>query len=151
MNYWLMKSEESDYSIDDLKRDKKASWDGVRNYQARNYMRDDMRVGDTVFFYHSNGKPSAIVGLAKVYKEAHPDMTAFDKRDSHFDPKSKKDSPTWFLVDIQFVKKFTEPLSLTALRADKKLEGMLLLQKGQRLSVMPVSQKHGKYLEKIAQ
>lgn len=144
-----MKSEPNDYSIDDLASEKKASWDGVRNYQARNFMRDDMRVGDKVFFYHSNANPPAIVGLAAVCRESHPDITAFDKNDSHFDPKSKKGNPTWFLVDIQFVKKYKAPVTLTELKSDKKLQGMRLLQRGQRLSVMPIEEKYGKYLETL--
>lgn len=149
MAYWLMKSEPGCYSIDDLKRDKRTEWDGVRNYQARNFMRDDIKKGDKVFFYHSNANPPAIAGLAKVVKESHPDMSAFDKKDDHYDPKSKKDSPTWYLVDIAFVKKYKEELPLIEIKRDPRLKGMLLTQPGQRLSVMPVSDTHGKYLEKI--
>ncbi len=142
MNYWLIKSEPSVYSIDDLARDGKTMWDGVRNYQARNFMRDQMQIGDLVFFYHSNAEPSGIAGIAKVASKAYPDSTAFDKKDVHFDPKSKKDSPTWYLVDVAFVKKFKEILSLEQIKKIKGLEGMLLLQKGSRLSVQPVLQKH---------
>ena len=142
MRYWLMKSEPSVYSIDDLLRDGKTMWDGVRNYQARNFMRDQMKVGDQVFFYHSNAEPSGIAGIAKVAGQSYPDPTAFDKKDVHFDPKSKKDSPTWYLVDLVFFKKFKKCLSLEELKKMKSLEGMLLLQKGSRLSVQPVSEKH---------
>ena len=144
MQYWLMKSEPESYSIDDLKNDKKTAWDGVRNYQARNFMRDEIKVGDTVFFYHSSTEITGIYGLAEVCSAPHPDETAFDKKDSHFDPKSKKESPTWILVDIKFKKKFKEPITLTEMKLDKKLEGMRLLAKGNRLSVFPVEEKHGK-------
>ncbi len=144
MQYWLMKSEPSVYSIDDLARDGKTMWDGVRNYQARNFMRDQMKAGDQVFFYHSNAEPSGIAGIAKVEGKAYPDPTAFDKKDVHFDPKSKKDSPTWYLVDLAFVKKFKKILSLEELKKIKGLDGMLLLQKGSRLSVQPVLEKHWK-------
>lgn len=149
MQYWLMKSEPDVYSIDDLARDGKTMWDGVRNYQARNFMRDKMRVGDLVFFYHSNAEPSGIAGIAKVAVKSYPDPTAFDKKDVHFDPKSKKETPTWYLVDIQFVKKMKEFLPLEKLKAAKSLDGMLLLQKGSRLSVQPVSEKHWKIIQKM--
>ena len=146
MRYWLMKSEPGEYSIDDLKADKKTHWDGVRNYQARNFMRDDMKVGDTVFFYHSNAKPMGIYGTATVCKESYPDFTAFDSKDSHFDPKSKTESPAWFMVDIKFKKKFDEQITLESMKEDKKLEGMRLLARGNRLSVFPVDENHAKRL-----
>ncbi len=146
MQYWLMKSEPDVYSIDDLARDGKTMWDGVRNYQARNFMRDSMQVGDFVFYYHSNAEPSGIAGIAKVAGKAYPDPTAFDKKDVHFDPKSKKDAPTWYLVDLVFVKKFKRFLSLEDLKKTAGLDGMLLLQKGSRLSVQPVSEKHWKLI-----
>lgn len=149
MNYWLMKSEPSDYSIDDLEKDKKTHWDGVRNYQARNFMRDDMKIGDTVFFYHSNTDVLGIYGTATVCKESYPDFTAFDKKDLHFDPKSKKESPTWCMVDIEFKKKFKNPITRDEMKDDKKLEGFRLLARGNRLSVFPVDEKHGKYLETL--
>lgn len=142
MNYWLMKSEPDVYSIDDLARDGKTMWDGVRNYQARNFMRDQMQAGDLVFFYHSNAEPSGIAGIAKVVGKPYPDPTAFDKKDIHFDPKSKKEAPTWYLVDVAFVKKLKRLLALDEIKKIKGLEGMLLLQKGSRLSVQPVSQAH---------
>lgn len=137
-----MKSEPSDYSIDDLKRDKCEPWDGVRNYQARNFMRDEMRVGDGVLFYHSSTDPPGIAGIAKVCSKPYPDKTAFDKSDKHFDPKSKKDDPTWYLVDVCFVKKFKNFISLNELKADPRFEGMMVTKKGSRLSIQPVSKKH---------
>ena len=140
--YWLMKSEPSDYSIDDLKRAKCEPWDGVRNYQARNFMRDEMRVGDGVLFYHSSTDPPGIAGIAKVCSKPYPDKTAFDKSDKHFDPKSKKDDPTWYLVDVCFVKKFKNFISLNELKADPRFEGMMVTKKGSRLSIQPVSKKH---------
>lgn len=146
MQYWLMKSEPSVYSIDDLARDGKTMWDGVRNYQARNFMRDSMQAGDLVFYYHSNAEPSGIAGVAKVAGKAYPDPTAFDKKDVHYDPKSKKESPSWYLVDLSFVKKFKRFLALDEIKKVSGLEGMLLLQKGSRLSVQPVSEKHWEIL-----
>lgn len=142
MNYWLMKSEPDVYSIDDLARDGQTMWDGVRNYQARNFMRDQMKSGDLVFFYHSNADPSGIAGIAKVSGKSYPDPTAFDKKDVHFDPKSKKEKPTWYLVDLVFYKKFKKFIALDELKKMPYLEGMLLLQKGSRLSVQPVTEKH---------
>ena len=150
MNYWLMKSEPDVYSIDDLARDGKTMWDGVRNYQARNFMRDQMKAGDFVFFYYSNAEPSGIAGIAKVAGKPYADPTAFDKKDVHFDSKSKKENPTWFLVDIAFVEKFKNFLSLEELKNIKGLEGMPLLQKGSRLSVQPVPEKHWKLIAEKA-
>ena len=137
-----MKNEPSDYSIDDLKRAKCEPWDGVRNYQARNFMRDEMRVGDGVLFYHSSTDPPGIAGIAKVCSKPYPDKTAFDKSDKHFDPKSKKDDPTWYLVDVCFVKKFKNFISLNELKADPRFEGMMVTKKGSRLSIQSVSKKH---------
>jgi len=148
--YWLLKSEPDSYSIDDLKRDGKTSWDGVRNYQARNFMRDDMKAGDEALFYHSGAEPPGVVGIARVCKEAYPDATAFDKNDSHFDSKSKKESPTWMAVEIEFVKKFLRIVSLDVLKTTKDLEGMAVLQRGQRLSVQPVEAKHFQVIKKLS-
>lgn len=148
--YWLMKSEPSEFSIDDLKKKKREMWDGVRNYQARNFMRDEMRVGDEVLFYHSNANPIGVAGVAKVCSESYPDPTAFDKNDAHYDPKSKKEKPTWFLVDVCFTKKFKAVIPLSALRNDKKLVGMPLLQRGQRLSVQRVDKKHFDHIVNMA-
>ncbi len=136
--YWLMKSEESVYSIDDLKKDKVAYWDGVRNYQARNFMRDEMKIGDKVIFYHSNSKPTAAVGICEVVKEGYPDFTAFDPDDLHYDPKSNKENPTWYMVDVKFVEKFERPVTLAEIKANPKLSEMKLVQRGNRLSVMPI-------------
>lgn len=147
MNYWLLKSEPEVYSIDDLKRDKKTFWDGVRNYQARNFLRDSLKLGDMVLFYHSNADPTGIAGFAKVVKEGYPDPTATDPKHDHFDPKSNPDNPTWYGVDIQFVKKAKRVLPLAELKGIAGLEKMALLQKGQRLSVQPVTAKEFKIIE----
>ncbi|MBH0203735.1 MAG: EVE domain-containing protein [Nitrospira sp.] len=138
--YWLMKSEPSSFSIDDLSRspDQTTCWDGVRNYQARNFMRN-MAVGDHVLFYHSNADPPAIVGIAEVVTTAYPDPTQFDTTDTHYDPESKPSNPRWDMVDIRFVRKLVRPLTLDELRKESTLKGMVLLQKGSRLSVQPVS------------
>ncbi len=150
--YWLMKTEPNAYSIDDLAAEetKTTCWDGVRNYQARNFMRDEMQIGDKVLFYHSNAKPPGVVGVAKVVQESYPDFTAFDPKNKHYDPKSKQDSPTWYMVDIRFEQKFANPIPLDELKAIKALEGMVLLQKGSRLSVQPVSKKHFELIVKRA-
>lgn len=137
--YWLMKSEPDVYSIDDLAKDKKTYWDGVRNYQARNFMRDKMQDGDQVFFYHSNAELTGIAGIAEVSGKSYPDPSQFDPKDDHYDPDSKKDNPAWYVVDLKFVKKFKEVVPLEQLRKTKGLEKMPLLQRGQRLSVQPVS------------
>ena len=150
MAYWLMKSEPDVYGIDDLKSDKKTSWDGVRNYQARNFMRDEMKVGDKVFFYHSNAKPVGIVGIAKVVKAAYPDHTQFDKKSKYFDEKATEEKPRWMMVDIGFVEKFSEVLTLDELKTVKAIEKMPLLQRGQRLSVQPVGDKEWKLVAKMA-
>lgn len=145
MNYWLIKSEADCYSIDDLKREKRTPWGGVRNYQARNFMRDDMRVGDLALFYHSNGIPSApsgVYGIAKVVSKAHADLTALDPKDEHFDPKTTKEKPIWECVDFAFVKKFKRSVSLGEIKIDPKLSGILVTKPGQRLSIMPVSSSH---------
>lgn len=152
-NYWLVKSEPDVFSISDLEAAPKKTtcWDGVRNYQARNTMRDQMKIGDLVFFYHSNAEPSAIAGIAEVVKEGYPDHTAFDPKDGHFDPKSKKDSPTWYMVDIKHVKTFKKPISLDDLRPVKGLEDMVLLQKGSRLSVQPVTEKQWEVIVRLSE
>jgi len=139
--YWLIKSEPDVYSIDDLKKDKKTHWDGVRNYQARNFMRDEMKKGDKVIFYHSNTEPPAAVGICEVVKEGYPDFTAFDPDDKHYDPKSKKDNPTWIMVDVKFVEKFKKEVPLDVIKENQKLKDMKLIQRGNRLSVMPVTKK----------
>lgn len=152
-----MKSEADCYSLDDLKRDKQTSWGGVRNYQARNFMMCDMSVGDVVFFYYSGGTkelPAGIYGLATVSKLAHPDITQFDKSDDHYDPKAIKESlarpgsgrAIWYCVDIKFVKKFKNPMTLAEIKFDPNLTGIMVAQTGSRLSIQPVSQNHGEYL-----
>lgn len=137
--YWLMKTEPGAFSIDDLAAspDQTTPWDGVRNYQARNFMRDEMRLGDRVLFYHSVKSPG-IVGEAEVVRESYPDFTAWDPEDSHFDPRSTPEKPLWFMVDIRLVQIFSAPLPLKFLRTVSGLEGMELLRKGSRLSVQPV-------------
>jgi len=137
--YWLMKCEPAAYTIDDLARDGRTSWEGVRNYQARNFMRDDMRPGDGVLFYASNANPSGVTGLATIACAAYPDQFAFKKGHKYFDPASHPDAPTWFMVDIEFVERFPQVLSLETLKATKGLEKMMLTQKGSRLSVQPVT------------
>jgi predicted RNA-binding protein with PUA-like domain len=141
--YWLVKSEPDVFSFDDLLAcpRRTTGWDGVRNYQARNFLRDGMKKGDLVFFYHSSTEPAAIVGVAEVAREGYPDPTALDPKDSHFDPKSKPESPTWIMVDLRAVEKLAHPITLAELRGVKGLEKMTLLQKGSRLSVQPVSPK----------
>ncbi|VAX23571.1 Protein of unknown function DUF55 [hydrothermal vent metagenome] len=139
--YWLVKSEPNAYSIDDLVKDKRTYWDGVRNYQARNFMRDDMKKGDPVLFYHSNAEPTAVVGVCEVVKEGYPDFTAFDPEAKHFDPKSKEDNPTWMMVDIKLIKKFKRPVTLREIKEHPKLQNMRLVQRGNRLSVMPIEKK----------
>ncbi len=149
MNYWLMKSEGDCYSIDDLKRDKKTSWGGVRNYQARNFMMRDMQKGDLVLFYHSNSKPSGVYGIAKVVSAAHPDETQFDTKDEHCDPKATREKPIWYCVDVAFIEKFKNPVSLDAMKFDPKLEGMLVRARGSHLSIQPVSEKHFRYTTEV--
>ena len=146
--YWLMKSEPDAYSIDQLKSDKTTLWDGIRNYQARNFMMNDMKVGDKVLFYHSNAKPPGVVGLATVSKPAQPDPSQFDKKSKYFAPKSKKEDPRWHCVEVKFQKKFKDMLSLDWLKAEKKLEEMLVIKRGQRLSIQPVEKSHYDYIVK---
>ena len=143
MKYWLFKSEPEEFGIDDLKkkRSKTEHWDGVRNYQARNFMRDDMKIGDLGFFYHSNCDVPGIVGIVEVVKEGYVDHTAFDPDDKHYDPKSDPEKPRWFMVDVKFVERFPDTISLQQLKTNPKLADMRLVQKGNRLSVMPVEKK----------
>ena len=142
MACWLMKSEPDAYSIDELEKDGREMWDGIRNYQARNMMRDDMRIGDDVFFYHSNCKEPAIVGLARVASEPYPDPTQFDPDEKYYDPKSEVGNPRWILVDVEFVRKLARPITLAELKAHPGLDDMILTRKGNRLSIMPVSDDH---------
>ena len=139
MRYWLMKCEPAAYTIDDLARDKTTSWEGVRNFQARNFMRDQMEVGDPVLFYASNADPSGVTGLAKIARAGYPDAFAWKKGHKYFDEGSSKDKPTWYTVDIEFVERFPDVLSLETLKGTKGLEEMMVTQKGSRLSVQPVT------------
>lgn len=140
--FWLMKTEPEVYSIDDLARDRRTGWEGVRNYQARNFMRDSMRVGDLVLFYHSNAEPSGIAGVASICGPAIPDPTAFEAKSEYFDPKSDRSEPTWLMAQVEFVERFPTVLPLEAIRAERGFEGLALLARGQRLSVQPVSRAH---------
>lgn len=147
--YWLMKSEPMCFSIDDLKKQKQSPWDGVRNYQARNFMRDQMKIGDRILFYHSNANPPGVAGIAKVCSKPYPDFTALDPKEQHYDPKASDENPIWMMVDVCFVKKFDRLVPLKELRENKKLLEMPLLQKGCRLSVMPISKEHFEIIEKM--
>ena len=148
---WLMKSEPNSYSIEDLKRDKTAFWDGVRNYQARNFMMRDMRKGDKALFYHSSAKPSGVAGLAVVCKTARADKTALDKASQYYDPKATEQNPRWFAVTVQFIKAFKKIIPIQDLRKEKALQNMALLKKGQRLSILPVTKKEYEHIEQMSQ
>ncbi|MGB5210122.1 MAG: EVE domain-containing protein [Gammaproteobacteria bacterium] len=153
MNYWLFKSEPSEFSIDDLanKKGRREHWDGVRNYQARNFMRDKMRIGDLGFFYHSSCAQPAIVGIVRVVREAYPDHTAFDPTDKHFDEKSDPDAPRWFMVDVEFVEKLKQPITLQTLKACKNsaMSDFALTRRGNRLSIMPVTKQQWKFISEL--
>lgn len=151
MRYWLMKSEPDCFSIDHLAKEPKKTtcWSGVRNYQARNFMKE-MQLGDQVFFYHSNTEPPSIAGIAEVVKTAYPDHTALDPKDDHYDPKATPTKPIWEMVDIKFVRKYAVSLSLSDLRELAALEKMELLRRGSRLSVQPVTAVEWKAIEKLA-
>ena len=140
--YWLFKSEPTAYSFADLlnEPDRTAEWDGVRNYQVRNFMRDDMKVGDGVLFYHSSAKPLAVIGTALIVGEAYPDSTAWDSAEKHYDPKSTPDNSIWLMVDIQAEKEFARPVTLDEIKQSPKLQDMLLVRRGMRLSIQPVTQ-----------
>jgi len=146
MNYWLMKSEPDVFGIDDLKEVKVEPWDGVRNYQARNMMRDDMKKGDLVFFYHSNTDVPGIVGIMEVVNEGYPDHTAFDPEAKYYDPKSDPDNPRWYMVDVKFKKKLKRTISLAELKETAEIEDMPLVRKGNRLSIMPVTKQQWDFI-----
>jgi len=148
MAYWLVKTEPYVYSIDDLKRDKVTEWTGVRNYQARNFLKQ-MAVGDSVLVYHSNAEPPGVVGVASVKTVAAPDPTQFDTTSEYFDPAASKDCPRWFCPKLAFHTKLAQMVTLDALRQSRALEGLVLLQRGSRLSVVPVSEKHYRAIEKM--
>jgi predicted RNA-binding protein with PUA-like domain len=137
--HWLMKCEPAAYTIDDLKRDRVTSWEGVRNYQARNFMRDRMQVGDEVLFYASNAEPSGVTGLARIARAGYPDHYAWKAGHKYYDPDSDKGEPVWYMVDVEFVERFPAVVSLDTLRKTKGLEQMMVLKKGSRLSVQPVA------------
>lgn len=150
MQYWLMKTEPSTFSIDDLARapGRKTSWDGVRNFQARNMLRDRMRRGDQVLVYHSSCEVPGVAGLAEVVREGHPDTTAFDRKHHHYDPDSDPREPRWFMVDVKLKRRLKRVIPLEELRAHaaKELKGMVLLRRGNRLSVMPVDAEHFRFI-----
>ena len=147
MNHWLIKSEPDVYSIGDLRRDGRTCWEGVRNYQARNFMRDGMKKGDRVLFYHSNAEPPGAAGICRIVKECYPDFTAWDKKNVHYDPRSPKEKPVWMMVDVEFVEAFSRLVPLDELKKNPKLKGMMVTRAGMRLSVQPVDEEH--FLEVI--
>ena len=150
MRYWLIKSEPTTYSIDDLQRCKRDHWEGVRNYQARNFMRDEMKLGDLALFYHSNATPPGVVGIARVCKESHPDFTAWDPNSKYFDPKSSPENPRWMMVDVEFIEKFPRLVPLEELRSFPELKDMMLLQKGSRLSVQKVTESEFSFIKNLS-
>jgi predicted RNA-binding protein with PUA-like domain len=152
MKYWLFKTEPDCYSIDSLAGEKKKTghWDGVRNYQARNFLRDEIKKGDRVLVYHSSCDPPGVAGTAVVATDGYPDFTAFDPNHEHYDPKSRHEEPRWFMVDITLDQKFTELIPLTDLRGEKVLKEMEVLRKGSRLSVQPVRKKEFDHILKMA-
>ena len=149
MNYWLMKSEPDVYSIHDLasEPDQTDYWDGIRNYQVRNFIRDDMKVGDRAFFYHSQCKVPGIVGTMRIVREAYPDHTAFDETEKYFDPKSDPDNPRWLMFDVQLDTIFPDIISLAELRQQEQLAEMRVVQKGNRLSITPVTEEQWNYIQ----
>ncbi len=149
MAYWLFKSEPNTYSYDDLVRDGPSEWDGVRNFQARNFLRDEIKEGDGVLFYYSNAKPLVIVGTAVVTRSGYPDSTAWDPDSDHPDPKSTPDKPLWYMVDIKAGERFPEPLMVDRMRAEPGLAGMLVLKRGMRLSVQPVTAEEWELVVKL--
>jgi predicted RNA-binding protein with PUA-like domain len=150
MNYWLIKSEPDDFGIDDLQRKGVEPWTGVRNYQARNYMRDSMKKGDLALFYHSNISPAGVVGLAEIGSDPYADPTQFDSHSEYFDPKSSPDAPRWQLVDMHFREKFPRMVTLDEMRTDSALEGLLVTKRGMRLSVQPVTKEHFEHIVALA-
>lgn len=150
--YWLFKSEPDCYSIDDLAKlpDKTDHWDGVRNYQARNMLRDEIKKGDEVFFYYSKTKPMGIAGVCTIVKGGYPDHTALDPNEQHFDPKASKDNPIWYMVDVKLKKKFKELVTLQEIKSTDGLDKMMLTQRGSRLSIQPVTEQEWKIIMKMA-
>jgi predicted RNA-binding protein with PUA-like domain len=150
MHHWLMKSEPDVFSIDELKKRKTSLWDGVRNYQARNFMKKDMQIGDAVLFYHSSCEPPGVAGLARVCAAAEPDPTQFDRKSEYYDAKALKEKPIWYCVKVEFVEKFSDLVTLQSLRENAKLKSMLVLKKGQRLSIQPVTPEEFKIVLQMA-
>ena len=146
MQYWLMKSEPDTYSIDDLQSFGLDHWDGIRNYQVRNFFRDQMQVGDQAFFYHSNCKEPGIVGTMEIVSKAYPDHTAFDPSEKYFDSKSDPENPRWLMVDVRYIKHLNRMITLAELRQQKQIADMKLLQRGNRLSVLPLSKMEWQYI-----
>lgn len=144
-----MKSEPDVFSIDDLKKNKTTLWEGVRNYQARNFMMKDMKVGDAVLFYHSNAEPPGVAGIATISKTALPDPTQFDKKSEYYDPKATKDKPIWFCTEVKFVTKFNNFIPLEKIKSDKKLADMLVIKKGSRLSIQPVQPNEFEHIHQL--
>ena len=151
MKYWLFKSEPDVFSIEDLKKAKNGigSWEGVRNYQARNFLRDDVKKGDLVLFYHSRVEPMAVAGVASVEKEGYIDHYAFDPKSKYFDPKSKIDKPQWYMVDVKFKSQFKYPVTLKVIKTYKELSNMRLIQKGSRLSIQPVTKEEFDFIVRL--
>jgi predicted RNA-binding protein with PUA-like domain len=153
MNYWLMKSEPDVFGIDDLAKAKNgtSAWDGVRNFQARNFLRDEMKVGDLAFFYHSSCEVPGIVGIMKIVREGYPDETQFDPKNDHYDPASKREAPRWYVVDVKFEKKFARIVSLDELRKHStgKLKDMIVLKRGNRLSITPVTKSEWDFINSL--
>jgi predicted RNA-binding protein with PUA-like domain len=146
MKYWLMKNEPEDYGIDDLKKDKTEHWDGIRNYQVRNMIRDDMSIGDIAFFYHSNCEIPGIYGLMTINSKAYPDHTAFDKKAKYYDVNSDENKPTWLMVNVKYKRKLSNAITLKELKSKKKLSEMRVVQKGNRLSITEVTEKDWEYI-----
>jgi len=146
MQFWLMKSEPETYSIDDLKEFQTDHWDGIRNYQVRNFFRDQMKIGDKAFFYHSNCKEPGIVGLMEIASEAYPDHTAFNSKEKYFDAKSDPENPRWLMLDVTYIRHTKRNITLSELRDHSSLKEMRLLQKGNRLSVIPMTKKEWDYI-----
>ncbi|MBK1832790.1 EVE domain-containing protein [Roseibacillus ishigakijimensis] len=142
MKYWLIKSEPDVFGIDEMEKAGTEPWDGIRNYQARNFMRDEMAIGDLALFYHSNTKPPGVAGVVKVASRPYPDPTQFDKKAKYYDEKSSEDKPRWLLVDFEFVCRMPHYVPLDEMKAEGRLEGMLTLRKGNRLSITPVEKEH---------
>ncbi len=139
MRYWLLKSEPGCYSLEDLQKDTKTSWGGIRNYQARNFLRDEMKKGDLCLFHYSNAEPAGVMGICEVTKEGYPDPTQFDTKDDHYDADSDMKDPRWFAVDVAYAETFKRLVSIGEMRGNPKMKHMKLLEKGSRLSVLPVS------------